>query len=441
MTIKRFITNLLALFTLFTVSLACKDTEKSIINSSFSISEEYLIQNLDKSSTSVQIPINTSMELAQWSVSYEANWLQCSKQKTAAEGTFLKITVNENTGETKRTANIKVTSTTATYTITVNQYAKGEVIVEGDIKVTPTGGKASEHQEGQDIENTYDGKFSTDGAAPFHTPWGQSAKFPVTLEYYFKGDTEIDYLIYYTRSGNGNFGKVKVYTTTNPDRSDYTLQGEYDFKEQNAPSKVSFSEGIKATGIKFEVLSGLGDFVSCDEMEFYKTNTDKTLDKQLLTVFTDITCTEIKNNVTNEQIQALPDYFVRIAEAVRDNTYDKWEKEFRIRSYEPYSNIAEWADKLMTKKYSDLDNPTGISVKAGDDIIVLVGDTYGQNISMQCIWETGTEYKQTASSGDVYMLNPGVNKLTMKGEGQLFVMYNTELTSNTAKPIKIDIPL
>ena len=115
MTIKRFITNLLALFTLFTVSLACKDTEKSIINSSFSISEEYLIQNLDKSSTSVQIPINTSMELAQWSVSYEANWLQCSKQKTAAEGTFLRITVNENTGETKRTANIKVTSTTATY--------------------------------------------------------------------------------------------------------------------------------------------------------------------------------------------------------------------------------------------------------------------------------------------------------------------------------------
>lgn len=88
----------------------------------------------------------------------------------------------------------------------------------------------------------------------------------------------------------------------------------------------------------------------------------------------------------------------------------------------------------MTKKYSDLDNPTGISVKAGDDIIVLVGDTYGQNISMQCIWETGTEYKQTASSGDVYMLNPGVNKLTMKGEGQLFVMYNTELTSNTANP-------
>ena len=81
MTIKRFITNLLALFTLFTVSLACKDSEKSIINSSFSISEEYLTQNLDKSSTSVQIPINTSLELAQWSVSYEANWLNAQNKR------------------------------------------------------------------------------------------------------------------------------------------------------------------------------------------------------------------------------------------------------------------------------------------------------------------------------------------------------------------------
>ena len=38
-----------------------------------------------------------------------------------------------------------------------------DVIVEADIKVTPTGGKASEHQPGQDIENSFDGKFGADG--------------------------------------------------------------------------------------------------------------------------------------------------------------------------------------------------------------------------------------------------------------------------------------
>ena len=51
-------------------------------------------------------------------------------------------------------------------------------------------------------------QFSADGANPYHSVWGQSANFPVTLEYYFQGGADIDYLIYYTRAGNGNFGEL-----------------------------------------------------------------------------------------------------------------------------------------------------------------------------------------------------------------------------------------
>ena len=145
--------------------------------------------------------------------------------------------------------------------------------------------------------------------------------------------------------------------------------------------------------------------------------------------------------VTDEQINALPDYFVRLAKALQNNTYDPHEKEFRIREYAPYSIPEEWATKLMTKKYSNLDNPTGISVQQGDEIIVLVGDTHGQQISLQSIWESGEEYKQTNVSGEVYFLSPGINKLTMRKEGQLFVMYNTDLTSPDAQPVKIHIPM
>ena len=195
------------------------------------------------------------------------------------------------------------------------------------------------------------------------------------------------------------------------------------------------------TGIKFEVKSGAGNFVSCDEMEFYRYNQENTLEKTLLTVFDDITCSTLKEGVTDEQINALPDYFVRLAKALQNNTYDAHEKEFRIREYAPYSIPEEWATKLMTKKYSNLDNPTGISVQQGDEIIVLVGDTHGQQISLQSIWESGQEYKQTNVSGEVYFLSPGVNKLTMRKEGQLFVMYNTDLTSPDAQPIKIHIPM
>lgn len=161
----------------------------------------------------------------------------------------------------------------------------------------------------------------------------------------------------------------------------------------------------------------------------------------MLTVFSDVTCSALKEGVTDEQINALPDYFVRLAKALQNNTYDPHEKEFRIREYAPYSIPEEWATKLMTKKYSNLDNPTGISVQQGDEIIVLVGDTHGQQISLQSIWESGEEYKQTNVSGEVYFLSPGINKLTMRKEGQLFVMYNTDLTSPDAQPVKIHIPM
>lgn len=443
MATKRFIVKLLAIFALFYVSLSCED-DGNLFDGSFVIDGKYLMQEVESSSTSLQIPISTSAETSQWELSYDAKWLQCSKKKISASESSVQISVNSNSEKKKRTAELTVISGAASYTITIRQYGRCDVYVEGDIKVKPTGGKASEHQPDQDIQNTYDGKFVSDGGKPYHSEWNKPAQFPVTLEYYFDGGKEIDYLVYYTRSGNGNFGELEIWTATkaNPDSTDYTKQGDYDFGKQNAPSKVIFENTIKATGIKFVVKSGLNDFVSCDEMEFYKTKENKTLDEQLLTVFKDITCTELKSGITDEQIQALPaEYFIRVAEALRDNTYDEWQKDFRIRSYKPYSNIAEWAERLMTKKYSDLDNPTGISVKKGDDVVVLVGDTHGQNISLQCIWETGSEYKQTASSGDIYLLNPGVNKLTMKGEGQLFLMYNTDLTSDKAKPIKIHIPL
>ena len=224
----------------------------------------------------------------------------------------------------------------------VTQNAKdsgvSDVEIEGDLKISPNGGKDSEHQPGQGIENSFDGKF---GGTPYHSIWNQKANFPVTLEYFFDGTKDIDYLIYHTRSGNGNFGKLDIYTATE-DAPEYTKYGSFDFKMQNASSRVVFAQSLKkATKIKFEVHSGLGDFVSCDEMEFYQKNPDKKLDAQLLGVFTDITCTEVRDEATDAQINALPGYFANIAIQLKRNTYDEWEKSFRIQDYHPYSNVEE----------------------------------------------------------------------------------------------------
>lgn len=422
----------------FSLTMSCK--ENNIREMFFEISDEDVSQEFDKSAASIVVPIKTNLQEQDWKPEPSNDWIFANKENTG-EGLGLKISVADNDTGKKREGTVKVLSSVRNVVISVTQYAGSELNLEEDIAVIPSDGKASEAQPGQGIENTWDGKFSSDEAPPYHSVWGQSANFPVTLDYYFPAGTQIDYLIYYTRSGNGNFGEVDILLSEDEGHSKYDLYGSYNFRMKNSPTKVSFDKTKTVTGVRFVVKSGLGNFVSCDEMQFFKVNEEKSLDKALLSVFTDITCSELIEGVTDESINALPEYFVRIAKALKDNTYDEYEKDFRIRSYQPYSFVEEWADKLMTKKYGNLDNPTGISVNEGDELIVLVGDTYGQDISLQCIWESGTEHKQTNVNGDVYLLKSGVNKLKMKGQGQLFVMYNTDLTSPSAKPVKIHIPL
>ena len=101
----------------------------------------------------------------------------------------------------------------------------------------------------------------------------------------------------------------------------------------------------------------------------------------------------------------------------------------------------------ILKKYTDLDNPTGISVEKGDELIVLVGDTHNQSIYLECIDEETTssnddhEYQRPAAHGHTFSLKPGVNKLVMTSSGQLFLIYTADIFSPDAQPIKIHIPL
>lgn len=382
--------------------------------------------------------------------SEDATWLHAATKTRALTDKDYAYTIDANPSYEDRSTIItytgtKYTETTATYKVTQESKSARieDIIVEGDFKETPTRGETNDNQSGYGIENSFDGKFGNQGN-PYHSHWYVKALFPVKLEYFFDQKPDLDYLIYYSRYGNGNFGKVDIYTATESE-PEYKLLGKYDFKMQGAPTRVPFGKTLsKVTKVKFEVQSGAGDFVSCDEMEFYRKNTEKSLDKQLLTVFTDLTCTKLKSEVTDEQMNALPGYFAKLAFMLRNNTYDEWEKEFRIQSYEAYSNVEEWAERLMTKKYSNLDNPTGIYVEPGDSVVILVGDTHGNSLSVQCIGEEQTgsgadAYVQTAASGETRFLQEGVNKVGFTQKGMLFIMYTADLTNPNSKPITIHI--
>lgn len=419
---------------------ACKDDENTA--SVFELAATDLIKNIDKDAVIITIPVETNLNYEDWNVKSDNDWVVASKRNSNFGKPSIILSVKGNQGIDVRNTQVKVTSSIKSHVIVIKQYGENDVVVEENVPIYPSGAKADQYQLGRKIERSYDGDFKTN----YHSPWYGSTKMPVTLEYFFTGETEIDYFIYYTYPGNGCFGELEVYTATDADRNEYKLQGNYNFNMKGAPSKVYFEKSVKATGIKFVVKSGSNNYASCYEMCFFKKNKEKKLDQQLLDVFTDLTCTALKLDVTTEAINALPNYFIRLVEAFQSNTYDEWEKEFRIRNYAAYSNVEEWAGKLMTKKYGNLDNPTGISVNEGDEIIVLVGDTHKQAINLQCIGEETVtsdkgNYLQVASSGDMYPLEPGINKITVRNPGQLFVMYNTDITNPTASPITIHIPL
>lgn len=420
----------------------CKD-EKDELNSIFEIEETSLQLNFESNSSgNIIVPVKTTLKISDWQVESSAIWLKVSKAINAEKGEIIEIGVEDNHTCDDRQAEIYITSVVRNYVITVSQFATPEV--SEDIRIKVIGGVDSEHQNGRSIENSFDGKFTPD-ADGYHSIFNQSAHFPVSLEYYFDSGTEIDYILYHTRSGNGNFGQLEIYTATNAEHTDWIKYKDYDFYEKDAPSKVLFDKTKCVSGIKFIVHSGYNDFVSCDEMEFFRYNRDNSVNKQLLTVFTDLSCTALREDVTENDLKTLPGYFSRLALLLYNNTYDTYEKEFRIREYKPFSDVVKWADRLMTKKYGNLDNPTGISVDKDEEIIVLVSDTYGQQVSLQVIGETYTADEEDKgwmvnSNGSIYFLSPGINKLKIKESGQLFVMYTADLCDPAAQPIKIHIP-
>lgn len=84
-----------------------------------------------------------------------------------------------------------------------------------------------------------------------------------------------------------------------------------------------------------------------------------------------------------------------------------------------------------------LDNPTGISVSQGEELIVFVGDTHGQSISLlvQNLNKPGGDGFRNGAS---FPLVKGVNKLQVPNKGLAYIFYHTS-DYETAKPIRIHI--
>lgn len=296
-----------------------------------------------------------------------------------------------------------------------------------DRKIPVGEGKCSNFQPGSDISASFDGKKET----IYHSNWtnGGDDYFPIELEYTFDDVDNIDYLVYYPRpdgQANGYFGKFNVSVKCGGDKEFKPYGGEFDFKMVGGPERIDFPGGLKKPkAVKFTVLSGASNYATCAEMEFYARD-KKAFD--VTTVFTDATCSALKEGVTRKQVDKIKHPFYRsLADAMLRGTYPT---DLRSREYKAYLHPHDVSRMLKTNPFDLLDNATGISVNKGDDLVVMLGATGGQKIGLRLMkWQRGY-------SGTDFMLAEGTNKITMPDSGLLYVNYFAE-NYRDLKPVRV----
>ena len=171
------------------------------------------------------------------------------------------------------------------------------------------------------------------------------------------------------------------------------------------------------------------------------TNNDFT--NQLTNFFTDYACTQLKSNyasMSDAQLRSamsnLPKKLQDMAVSVKNNKWDAtksetwnyFEKGFRIHDYEVYSDRGAWNSKTGVAPYSLLTQPSGIKVKNGEPVIILVNDNAtGNGVSLAAEFVSGMNV-----SGNRVSLKRGYNAILPNANGEIFIAY---YTSDTEKLI------
>ena len=153
---------------------------------------------------------------------------------------------------------------------------------------------------------------------------------------------------------------------------------------------------------------------------------------QLMTFYDDYACTQLKSeyaSMSDAQLrEAMSELPVTLREeAVRvkndkwnDNaTWNKYEKDFRIHDYEIYSDPNVWAGKLGIGQFGHLTQPTGIKLKSGQLVFLLVNESAAAGGQLFAELVSGVSL-----SGPQTTLKRGYNAIIASGDCEVFITYN-----------------
>ena len=388
----------------------------------------------------VTVSVTTNCDVA---AEPDVDWVReqfdtrASHPEKTKERTFL---VAENGGDKSRTATITFredvdgNSDFEPVTFTISQkgfgdYAPGDPgpvadVAVNHVQVKPTSATESEAAAGHGIELTYDGRYDT-----YYTTDMFKSTPSATLTYYF--DNESISIIKYTARKDGstygsNWSRVTV-SYQSAGSSEWTTVGAYSF---NGDTTLELNTSIHNVAALRFVTGGDNSYVSAAEMEFFKLS-DEVFDYS--TLFTDRSCSVLRDGVTDEDIAACKFMFYRnIARWLKAGTYNT---DFRVGDFKAYESPDRHSNEYGTMPVSLIDNPTGMVVNKDEEVVVLA-ELHGRtNVFLRVVpfYTTGWGGRQQTQT-----LKEGLNILKMPTDGHVYVDYHFNSDDwRTAEPVRI----
>lgn len=292
-----------------------------------------------------------------------------------------------------------------------------------DIQVFPN---SAEGDGGVPNENTYYKTFDNDLTNEWQANWRPplGLVYPQYIEYTFDEPVDLDYIIYHCKYHDNRFKDVKIEVLTDVTKSrstEYVTVYDGVFDDANSTRADFNASQSNVSKVKFTISTcyNMGKPLRCHEIQFFQKDPNAFKYDDL---FTDIACTELKPGITEDDILNCNNSFYKTLAWFLYN--GKYQREFRIANYKAYPHPSIDATANKTAKYSLLDNPTGIFVSAGENLVVMA-DLKGLdkvNIRVQNLDQPGKD----GFGGTEYTLINGTNTINIKEKGLVYVMYHKD---------------
>ena len=148
-------------------------------------------------------------------------------------------------------------------------------------------------------------------------------------------------------------------------------------------------------------------------------------------LFEDKACTTLKAEYAAKNdaeivaaLEGVPADLQQAVLKIKNNAWDSVtrEKEFRIYDYKAYSNPEVWADRLFTRPYNRINNPTGISTTDSKSFIYVFVDEIPEGTTIDLAEMASTKY-----FGNDTRLKIGLNIVPCANkDGSLYIRYVCE---------------